>query len=78
LFTATMRVAELLAALRGLIAGSNGVAGLHLNGDVATWDELCDGGLFEEWLGLPMTNAQEFLNSVAALSTPSDGEKASE
>jgi hypothetical protein len=33
-----------------LISESNGVCGLHLNGDVATWDELMKGGRFEEWL----------------------------
>ena len=45
---------ELLAALKGLvhdidglIANSNGVAGLHLNGHVATWEELFDGWLSE-------------------------------
>lgn len=34
-----------------LINNSNGVAGLHLNGDLAEWDELLLGGVHEEWLG---------------------------
>lgn len=39
-----------LLAVASLIHNSKGVAGLHLNGDVATWDELRTGGRFEEWL----------------------------
>ena len=33
-----------------LIKESVGVSGLHLNTDVATWDELLEGGCYEEWL----------------------------
>lgn len=33
-----------------LMANSHGVAGLHLNGDIASWGELTEGGRFEEWL----------------------------
>lgn len=33
-----------------LIDNSQGVAGLHLNGDVAKWSDLLIGGRFEEWL----------------------------
>lgn len=33
-----------------LMAASRGVDGLHLNGDIATWSELLEGGRFEEWL----------------------------
>ncbi|MES3674400.1 hypothetical protein QC589_00435 [Halomonas elongata] len=36
--------------LNELANSSDGVAGLHLNGDVATWDELFPGGRNEEWL----------------------------
>lgn len=39
-----------LDAVSNLIADSSGVVGLHLNGDVATWDELREGGRFEDWL----------------------------
>jgi hypothetical protein len=42
-------------AVVSLISESRGVAGLHLNGDVATWDELLAGGYMEEWL-LPLSN----------------------
>ena len=36
--------------VRELMDDSDGVAGLHLNGDVAQWGELQDGGKFWEWL----------------------------
>jgi len=39
-----------ISAIRSLINESHGVAGLHLNGDVAEWTELEQGGRFEEWL----------------------------
>lgn len=37
-------------AVLDLIEESRGVEGLHLNGDVAPWDELRTGGRFNEWL----------------------------
>jgi hypothetical protein len=37
-------------AVQSLIESSHGVAGLHLNGDIAPWSELLEGGRFEEWL----------------------------
>lgn len=36
--------------LQTLISESTGVAGLHFNGDIAPWEELMEGGRFEEWL----------------------------
>ena len=33
-----------------LIANSEGVAGLHQNGDVADWESLLEGGQFGGWL----------------------------
>lgn len=44
------RLRKGLAAVDALIRESGGVAGLHLNGDIATWDELRTGGRFEGWL----------------------------
>lgn len=38
-------------AVISLMDSSDGVSGLHLNGDVATWGELCRGGEYEAWLG---------------------------
>ena len=39
-----------LKAVEELIDNSEGVYGLHLNGDVSPWRELREGGEFEEWL----------------------------
>jgi hypothetical protein len=39
-----------LNAVAALINDSHGVTGLHLNGDIAPWDELRTGGRFEDWL----------------------------
>lgn len=36
-------------AFRALVSESQGVYGLHRNGDNAPWEELCTGGQFEEW-----------------------------
>ncbi len=36
--------------VRDLTANSEGVAGLHLNGDVADWESLLPGGSFSPWL----------------------------
>ena len=41
---------DTLQQLDDLIANSEGVAGLHQNGDVADWESLLDGGSFGEWL----------------------------
>ena len=47
-----------------LMEHSTGVAGLHLNGDVAQWSELTEGGRFEEWL-LPLSEPRD--QSIDAL-----------
>jgi hypothetical protein len=39
-----------IIAVRDLIKNSQGVIGLHLNGDVANWGTLEQGGMFESWL----------------------------
>lgn len=48
------RLVEAAKALRhdiaDLVANSEGVAGLHLNGDVAEWGSLLPGGAFGAWL----------------------------
>lgn len=43
-------LSELVDDINALVSESHGVAGLHRNGDVATWDEILPGGRFE-WLG---------------------------
>ena len=49
---AETQLAEVVEAVNALIESSEGVAGLHLNGDLAPWEELLAGGRFEEWLGI--------------------------
>jgi len=44
------RLRKGLHAVELLIGESYGVAGLHLNGDIAFWGELRSGGRLEEWL----------------------------
>ena len=39
-----------IKAVQCLIDESDGVCGLHLNGDVAMWRSLLEGGQFEPWL----------------------------
>lgn len=39
-----------LCAVNSLINNSQGIYGLHLNGEPAPWGELRTGGAFEEWL----------------------------
>ena len=47
------RVRELesgIAAVQEVIDRSYGVSGLHLNGNVAPWMDLLEGGRYESWL----------------------------
>lgn len=54
-----------VGAIDNLIADSDGVGGLHLNGDFAPWSELQEGGRFEEWLmGLDLARAALPTNPV--------------
>ena len=42
---------KVLGDMDDLIGQSNGVYGLHMNGDDAPWTDLTCGGYMEEWLG---------------------------
>jgi hypothetical protein len=53
----------LLDDLDALVDNSEGVAGLHPNGDVASWESLREGGRFETWL-MRMDEARAFLDST--------------
>ena len=55
---------RLINCFTTLMENSSGVAGLHLNGDVAPWSELTKGGQFEEWL-LPLSEPRD--QSIEAL-----------
>ena len=41
---------SVLNSVEVLMDESDGVCGLHFNGDNAPWSELLEGGRFEEWL----------------------------
>ncbi len=65
------REAKLVEALRNvlddvrtLMKDSHGVAGLHRNGDVASWEEITEGGRYEEWL-VSLADAQRTLAALA-------------
>ena len=46
-----VKAADALADdIESIVSASAGVAGLHLNGDIAPWGSLLEGGDFEEWL----------------------------
>ncbi len=53
---------DALKALRRAIISladqSEGVAGLHLNGDIAPWESLFPGGEYEDWLGKDLEDAR--------------------
>jgi hypothetical protein len=53
--------ARLVDELDGLVSESDGVSGLHLNGDVATWEELLPGGRFER-----LSSLDELREALAA------------
>ena len=58
LFAEIDRLKAGLNAVQELINDSHGVVGLHLNGDVAPWDSLLEGGYYEDWL-LAFSKAME-------------------
>lgn len=56
---------SLYSSITTLMEESEGVAGLHKNGDIATWAELDTGGQFENWLGPYLQRASELLDQPA-------------
>lgn len=57
------KLQRLVEDLDSLIASSDGVAGLHRNGDVAEWCELTSGGQFEKWLS-SLDEARDLVDRV--------------
>lgn len=57
-------VERLREALDELQDNSTGVAVLHMNGDIATWDSLRQGGHFESWLMAFDETPRQNLNAV--------------
>jgi len=43
-------IRKVIIQMERLVLESEGVAGLHQNGDLAPWSELFEGGQFEDWL----------------------------
>lgn len=58
----TEKITELVDEIDGLVGESSGVYGLHLNGDIAPWDELLRGGRFER-LGA-LEEVRQMLNAA--------------
>lgn len=58
----------LLEDITGLVAESDGVVGLHLNGDIAPWDELLPSGRFERLSHVEL--AQEAIAAAAEQAKP--------
>lgn len=56
---------KFVANVAELIGESTGVAGLHMNGDVAEWADILPGGKHEGWLGSP-EEASEAADQVSA------------
>lgn len=56
-----MALEDLVSDIEALISESEGVVGLHRNGDVATWDELDVTGQYSEWLGESYAQAKEVI-----------------
>ena len=50
-------------SLEDLIQNSDGVAGLHQNGDIASWNDITLGGRFEGWL-MAFDEAKELLEKL--------------
>jgi len=51
-----------------LVANSEGVSGLHLNGDIAPWSEIMDGGAYGAWL----QSVERLREAIRALLPPAD------
>ena len=61
---------EGLNAVSALIDESQGVGGLHMNGDFAPWSELRTGGRFETWLAQFDASLNAARSSNKVLSNP--------
>lgn len=62
---AITHLAQVVEEMNFLMNDSQGVAGLHLNGDIAKWESLLRGGSDGSWLTY-LSNAAEFVQSYRA------------
>lgn len=63
---------RLVFDLDALAASSEGVTGLHQNGDVATWSDIGEEGAFSSWLGEAMADARAVIDSANGEATGQD------
>ncbi len=52
----------LMKCLDDLVSDSDGVAGLHRNGEIALWSDLLDDGYMSEWLADSVSAARQALS----------------
>lgn len=55
---------RLVHDINDLMSNSEGVAGLHLNGDLAPWSDLDEGGHFSPWLGQGIYQARTAISKA--------------
>lgn len=65
-------LAKAVECFADLINSSQGVGGLHLNGDFAYWESLRRGGRFEEWLW-PFDEALDLLAAMDVAKAEKEG-----
>lgn len=63
---------RLVFDLDALAASSEGVTGLHQNGEVATWSDIGEEGAFSAWLGEAMADARAVIDSADGEATGED------
>jgi len=59
--TAADALRNIVHDIRVLSENSEGVAGLHINGDIAPWSELTECGILDSWLGKSLEEADAAL-----------------
>lgn len=71
---ASEALARLVHDVRDLMDNSEGVAGLHQNGDLAPWSDLEESGRYSSWLGDALGQAEAVLATPSpALAQPQPG-----
>lgn len=71
----TEALERLVHDVRDLMENSEGVAGLHMNGDLAPWSDLKESGRYSSWLGDALEQADAALATTSTASQPESGVK---
>lgn len=71
---ASAAIQRLHTDVEALMADSEGVYGLHGNGDPAPWDELREGGRFDDWIGEPLSAARRAYHDARATIAKATGQ----